>query len=208
MRPLFALSLLLAGCGGGTSQGGDAGHDLAVAGDGPAAPDLANPSDGGRAPLYHRPDDSACAGQPPAGNCMLQQAACMKDADCNAGSNGRCIQTMGGALTCRCSYDTCTGDGDCAAGQLCVCHGTPYTGGAGNTCVMGNCRVDADCGAGGFCSPSHGTSGCGGIVGYYCHTPMDTCLDDDDCQSRGGFQVCAFVDGDRRWKCVMPQLCP
>ena len=100
----------------------------------------------------------------------------------------------------------CGTDTDCAMGQLCVCHGSPYSGVQGNTCIKGNCRVDGDCGAGGFCSPSHGTSGCGGVVGYYCHTAMDTCTDDSDC--KGGFEVCAFSDADARWKCQPQLLCP
>jgi hypothetical protein len=51
-----------------------------------------------------------------------------------------------------------------------------------NFCLAGNCRVDADCGAGGYCSPTFGSCGSFfGVVGYYCHTPKDKCVDDSDC---------------------------
>jgi hypothetical protein len=175
--------------------GGDLGaHDLAH---------------NGRVPMNHRADDSACATTPPAGTCTLMPgfAQCTKDSECSTGTNGRCIETMGGALTCFCSYDTCKKDSDCTNGQLCVCHGSAYTGGAGNSCGSGNCRTDADCG-GSFCSPSANSMGCGGLGGYYCHTPSDQCVDDADCPTMNGPQICAFSSKNSRWECAQQLLCP
>ncbi|MEI8259396.1 MAG: hypothetical protein WCJ30_27325, partial [Deltaproteobacteria bacterium] len=114
--------------------------------------------------------------------------------------------STGGARICRCSYDTCAHDTDCAAGETCACHGTEYVTG-GNSCMPGNCRVDGDCGAGGYCSPSQTTTGCGGLGGYYCHTATDTCVDDGDCTG-SGIQMCAYVTANHRWECVARLLCP
>jgi hypothetical protein len=168
------------------------------------------PSDAGRVPVNHRPDDSACSSPAPAGNCSISGGvgACHMDSQCTTGSNGRCVMNMGGAIFCRCTYDTCVHDTDCPTGQTCACHGTAYTGGNGNTCTAGNCRVDSDCGAGGYCSPSHATAGCGGIAGYYCHTAADTCTNDTECTGSGGPMVCAFSTMTSHWSCVTELLCP
>jgi len=128
------------------------------------------------------------------------------DSQCTTGTNGRCIESTGGALFCSCTYDTCSVDTDCMSGQLCVCHGSAFTNGAGNTCMTGNCRVDSDCGTNGYCSPSHGTVGCGGISGYYCHTKSDTCVNDADCTGQG-LDVCAWSTTDDRWECQRELLC-
>lgn len=98
-------------------------------------------------------------------------------------------------------------DTDCATGLTCACHGSPYTHGAGNTCVPGNCRVDADCGSGGYCSPSDAPMSCGALGGYYCHTAADQCIDDTDCPSSQGPQVCAYSTSTGRWECQMQGLC-
>jgi len=99
-------------------------------------------------------------------------------------------------------------DTDCPAGNTCACHGSAYTGGAGNTCVPGNCRVDADCGTDGYCSPAYNTHSCGGVAGYYCHTPKDTCLDDSDCtSSQSGPQVCTYSTAAGHWACAAQELC-
>jgi hypothetical protein len=93
-------------------------------------------------------------------------------------------------------------------GQTCACHGSPYTADEGNTCVAGNCRVDADRGGGGYCSPSSGTAVCGAsIAGYYCHTPMDQCLDDSDCAGAQGQSVCAYSTATSRWQCAAEEFC-
>jgi hypothetical protein len=166
------------------------------------------PDSGGGVPIYHRPNGSQCLQPAPAGDCQLPQGfQCTNDSQCTQGTNGRCIETSGGALTCLCTYDTCMQDTDCQPGQLCVCHGSGFTGGAGNTCMTGNCRVDSDCGPNGYCSPSHGTSGCGGVTGYYCHTAADTCTNDSDC-SGAGIEVCAWSGTSNRWECQQELLCP
>jgi hypothetical protein len=158
-------------------------------------------------PVNHRADDSQCAGSPPPGNCpeSIPMDVCSHDTDCTTGTNGRCVESGGGALDCSCTYDTCATDNDCPKGQLCACHGSPYTESAGNTCMPGNCRVDADCGASGYCSPSEG-GGCGSLGGYYCHTPSDQCVNDSDC-SGGGLDVCEWSSTDARWECQMELLC-
>ncbi|HVR00933.1 MAG TPA: hypothetical protein VMT47_02275 [Polyangia bacterium] len=155
----------------------------------------------GRVPQKHRAAAVACPTDRPAGLCTAPNVdagfGCAKDADCTAGTNGRC--SSGGRLAgCQCSYDTCSMDADCAQmGGPCECRSTaqgivaPATTTSVNVCKMGNCRVDHDCGAGGYCSPSLGSCGnYGGVVGYYCHTTKDTCVDDSDCQVRGGAGDC------------------
>jgi hypothetical protein len=199
---------------GGAADGG--GSDGSVA-DGSAPVDAGYPEggyyeagDSGRVPTYHRPDDSQCSQPAAAGDCMISGGAtpCGSDSQCTSGTNGRCVESSGGAITCLCTYDTCRGDTDCPTGDLCACHGSPYTGHDGNTCIAGNCRVDSDCGSGGYCSPSHGTTGCGGLSGYYCHTAADTCLDDTDCTGASGDDVCAWSANDVHWECEPQELCP
>jgi hypothetical protein len=116
--------------------------------------------------------------------------------------------TSGGPVeTCECTYDACFHDTDCNAGEVCACHGSAYVGGFGNACVQGDCRVDSDCGAGGWCSPSTDPSSCaGGLLGYYCHTPKDTCVNDSDCNLKGGAYACAYQSGF--WQCEPELLCP
>ena len=122
------------------------------------------------------------------------------------GLNGRCVSDQGPVQICRCTFDVCVRDLDCHMGGPCACHGAPFNGQYGNTCVPGNCRTDSDCGAGGYCSPTRGSGNCGGLMGYYCHTAGDQCVDDQDCPSAGvGPSMCAWQDGAHRWEC-MPQL--
>ncbi len=149
-------------------------------------------------PTYHRPDDSQCSQPAPPGDCQGMLGACGADAGspasdslCTAGDGGRC--EFGGLVPiCACTYDTCAQDTDCQPGNLCACHGSPYTSG-GNACAIGDCRVDSDCGDGVYCSPSEyagtlvcsggGCSGsCGGrLLGYYCQAPSDEFTNDCDC---------------------------
>jgi hypothetical protein len=98
-------------------------------------------------------------------------------------------------------------DSDCATGQTCACHGSPYDGSQGNACVPGNCRVDADCGSNGYCSPSYAIQGCGSLGGYYCHTPTDACTDDSDCASSQGPALCVYTAPAGRWTCQMQMFC-
>jgi hypothetical protein len=159
-------------------------------------------------PANHRPDDSQCATVPGPGDCSFQGQGgpdvCSSDSQCTTGTNGRCIPD-GPIAGCRCTYDTCSTDTDCPTGQLCACHGAAFSDGAGNTCTPGNCRVDADCGANGYCSPSTASESCGGLQGYYCHTPNDACVNDSDCGSE--LQDCEWSSEDSRWECKMVAVC-
>jgi hypothetical protein len=181
----------------GDASSRDATHD--------APGDATRPDSG--APQYHRPSDAQCQTTPPMGNCRaMGTGMCTSDSSCTTGTNGRCVENVGGALFCFCSYDACMHDTDCPTGQLCVCHGSAYSVG-GNTCMAGNCRVDADC-ASGYCSPSHGNTGCGAVTGYYCRTPGDSCVNDSDCPTTGGPHVCAWSATNARWECQQQLLCP
>jgi hypothetical protein len=57
-------------------------------------------------------------------------------------------------------------------------------------------------------SPSQAQMGCGGLGGYYCHTPRDLCVNDGDCPSASGPQACAFVAACARWECTTILYCP
>ena len=132
---------------------------------------------------------------------------CSSDSACTAGADGRCVQSTGGAVFCMCTYDTCTHDLDCATGQTCACHGSPYTFGQGSACIAGNCRVDADCGAGNYCSPAYNAMSCGSLLGTFCHTPNDLCVDDADCGTSSGPQVCTYSTSAGHWQCQQQGLC-
>jgi hypothetical protein len=132
---------------------------------------------------------------------------CSKDSECaDAGLNGRCVEMGGGVAYCGCTYDDCVHDSDCSPGKTCACHGSPYEGQLGNSCVPGNCRIDSDCGVGGYCSPTYSPNGCGGLGGYYCHTTADQCVNDSDCAD-GGFAVCAYVAMLGHWACQPEVAC-
>jgi hypothetical protein len=187
----------------------DSGDSATDSGDSATDASEAGPPDSGEVPLYHRPNDSQCQTPAPAGDCHLSQGIgmCSNDSQCTAGTNGRCNESNGGALFCSCAYDTCQHDTDCPAGQLCVCHGSEFATGDGNTCMPGNCRVDSDCGPAGYCSPNHGVGGgCGNVTGYYCHTASDQCVNDSDCTGQG-LDVCAWSETDARWECQQEGLC-
>jgi hypothetical protein len=133
---------------------------------------------------------------------------CSNDSQCaDAGVNGRCVENNGGAAFCFCTSDSCADDGACPTGQTCACHGSQYTGGAGNHCVPGNCRVDTDCGPGGWCSPTYSQMGCGQLGGYYCHTHLDQCVNDSDCMDAGTLSDCAYDTTAGYWRCLPLLLC-
>jgi hypothetical protein len=158
-------------------------------------------------PMYHRPDGSQCATPRAAGSCTTGNAGdllvCSSDSDCTeGGTNGRCTSSGGGPAGCSCTYDACQTDADCGKGKLCLCHGSAYSYG-GSTCMSGNCRVDSDCGVGEYCSPAQGTSSCGYVSGYYCHTQKDVCTNDSDCA--GG--LCTWSSASERWECQDGGFC-
>jgi len=135
---------------------------------------------------------------------------CSSDMDCTAGTNGRCFKWSAGPgpQPPACSYDGCFGDSDCS-NALCVCRESIASSDA-NRCESpsgGNCRLDSDCGPSGFCSPSLfgclGSDTCG--YGYYCHTPQDACVDDQDCAS-GRERACGYDLLEKRWECKQPAL--
>jgi hypothetical protein len=106
-----------------------------------------------------------------------------------------------------CNYDDCFADNACAMGQVCVCgSGSGALGRTPNRCLTGNCQVDADCGGPRFCSPSLDPT-CGtftGVVGYFCHTPQDTCYVDSDCgppDGSGASGFCAYQPAMGHWAC-------
>jgi hypothetical protein len=133
---------------------------------------------------------------------------CRKNSECTAGENGVCQGNPHDGYGC--TYDTCFDDGVCG-GKVCECDGKTRSG--RNVCLSeGNCRVDSDCGEGGACSPSFG--GCGsytGVVGYYCHTAQDECVNDDDCVGTPpagplqGTPYCAYSPTAGRWGCSTSQ---
>lgn len=180
------------GASGGTGTGANAGSGaagLAVGGHGTGGIGAGGAGGGGRVAVAHRAVAEICGMERAAGTCQPINVAgttgfCAADSSCTAGTNGRCL--AGGRVGgCSCSYDSCFADSDCKLGGPCACRGTGTAG--ANACLAGNCRVDADCGPGGSCSPTY-DFGCGryfGIVGYYCHTKNDACLDDSDCATAG-----------------------
>jgi len=132
-------------------------------------------------------------GRPP-GAMGSAGGACVTDADCTAGINGRCGFGRIGAF---CSYDTCFSDADCADGEACLCDGSNFDGG-GNSCVPAACRTNNDCAPGFACSPTFGS--CGhytGFVAFECHTAADECTVDADC----GAGYCAFDATLAHWVC-------
>jgi hypothetical protein len=169
-----------------------------------------------KVPVVHRPTAPVCTSTTrPVYNCgqhitpQPPNVMCSLDSDCQTGADGRC--TGNAHDGCTCTYDTCTSDADCAAGQLCDCRSTWRYGANGpNVCLTSNCRVDADCGAGGYCSPSL-DPGCGaylGVTGWYCHTADDSCVNDSDCQGLdGGFGTpfCGYHPEVGHWVCSVGQ---
>jgi len=207
------VAMACSGCGSSSSpaQGvSDAGNDATTGSNQPetGAEDADARQSTSRVPVNHRPSDAQCSTSAAPGDCAgaFPDAGCASDNDCTeAGTNGRCINQGGGlAAPCFCTFDQCLVATDCPHGQTCACHGAPYTGGHGNTCVTGNCRVDADCGAEGYCSPSSLAAICGdSLAGYYCHTAADLCIDDSDCSGRG----CVYSTTNSRWECIEVQVC-
>jgi hypothetical protein len=224
MKSLALLVLLLgASCGGqvlstnaapdaASAQEAGQGQDASSGqhSDGDDSVDAGPPDSTVRVPDDHRPDDSQCATARAQDSCPVVDRSvfggCSLDSDCaEGGVGGRCTLNDVGPGGCSCTYDSCQTDTDCGDGNLCACHGSPYSI-AGNSCVPGNCRVDSDCGAGGYCSPAQATVGCGFIAGYYCHSPKDTCTNDSDC---GGFPgICTWSTPEARWDCQTAATCP
>lgn len=162
----------------------------------------------GRVPLRHRATATMCPADRPSQSCQGPiggPAGCTSDRECTMGTNGRCIGNSHDG--CRCNYDVCRSDSECAMGGVCECRLASRFAAGANVCLAGNCRVDADCGSNGYCSPTLGDCGeYGGLVGYYCHTAADECIDDADCANvdagflgQGGY--CAYSREVGHWRC-------
>ena len=176
-----------AGVGGADGSGGAAGGSAGSGGAGGAS---------GRVPKKHRALAEGCDDmRGPGSNTNQSEGSCTTDADCTEGRNGRCEDFRGDI---HCSYDTCFDDDGCDGTHVCACGGGFWSD--NNVCLReGNCRTDGDCGPGGYCSPSLGDCGeYSGVVGYFCHTAEDECVDDEDCE---GGDHCAFDPVTDRWMC-------
>lgn len=213
--------------GGGLSMGGAVGEGGAISMGGAFSTGGTQASSAaceGRVPIHHRPAGSACPQERAPGSVFVNTCSpgwaglCAQDADCTAGTNGRCLPNS--RLNCagQCYYDECFSDSDCPASQPCACRASASDSVA-NSCLAGsNCRVDADCGPCGFCSPTpvspicacdspafcnppdpHTSCGDSCGHGYFCHTPKDTCLEDSDCT---GSDRCNFDLPSQTWTCT------
>jgi hypothetical protein len=47
-----------------------------------------------------------------------------------------------------------------------------------------------------------------GLLGYFCHTAKDQCIDDSDCATMNGLQVCSYSKTSGIWQCTARILCP
>jgi hypothetical protein len=198
------------GLGGGFATGGTPGNGGGLGEGGTGLDGCTRPTPG-EVPPEHRPTPPSCA---PNTTRPLPDGgvpSCTTSADCVAQGYGSC--TAG-----QCVSDACLADGDCQKGYVCACAGgVEYRralngaadGGACqpypvNICVPATCRMDSDCGAEGYCSPSY--NGCGGLEGYYCHGPADTCVDATrDCQSCGS-NYCIWSSAAGAFTCAF-QTC-
>ena len=177
-------------------------------------------SDAARVPLHHRPTPARCPserGPGPAGQPYPSGVAstCTSDSQCTAGVDGRCFPFQGLIGNGGCSYDECLTDSDCGSGATCLCRGSSADNNA-NVCVRGgDCVVDSDCGPDGYCSPSV-EQNCLFSNPYFCHTAMDSCLDDSDCPSPSVdagplscpiLTPCAFDMHGQRWACTQLTCC-
>jgi hypothetical protein len=88
-----------------------------------------------------------------------------------------CTPDAGGGF---CSFDRCFQDGDCVAGQPCLCRPSNVSGppSVPNVCApIGNCSVDSDCGPGGYCSPSN-IGACACVTHVPCDVPDGSVVSD------------------------------
>jgi hypothetical protein len=124
-------------------------------------------------PLAHRPEPVGCDGGGPGGD---SNDACFTDLDC--------LTEEAGTRVCSCSP---------ASFQP-----FPGPGASANTCVPGNCSVDRDCPCG-YCSPTFDERcpNLWGVVGYFCHSASDSCVNDSDCDA--GY--CVFGADAGLWAC-------
>ncbi len=154
-----------------------------------------------RDPFKHRELAESCSMERPWLLVPSSREGCSEHEDCSDGDNGRCVPGRDGNV---CTYDQCFQDSDCDDTQwgigVCGCRTVDDSYGA-NVCLYGDCEVDADCGEAGFCSPSFGNCGYySGVVGFFCHTPDDECINDEDCSGEHG-AYCAYDRQRGVWAC-------
>jgi hypothetical protein len=199
------------GVGGGAGSRAAGGNGVGVAGasagaGGGGAGASAGACGGPRSVAVGHPKESACpalpANQGYAGSADGVQ--CSTDADCqDAGSNPNADATT--CLNRECVFGTCLVDSDCPRGQACECLNANPNVPGGNRCVSAQCRVDSDCGANGVCSADY-SSPCGRVaVGYFCHSPADTCSTSSDCC--GDTPTCAYQSALGHWACQAVAPC-
>ena len=99
---------------------------------------------------------------------------CASDSDCTAHPYGTCVALDPGS-GCACNYG-CVRDGDCQAGEICVC-GDPV-----GQCERAACSQDSACAPGCDCIDATDDPGCPG-KSFACQTPSDQCAVDTDCPS-------------------------
>lgn len=197
----------MASTGSSGSSSGSSGNIEDPCPGSPSGGACAQPDAAVRAPKVHRASATDCPVVKPPENPYIPEAGtgaptdCHSNAECTAGRNGRCDGNPHDGY--RCTYDACYSDGECGGG-VCACSGASRA--TNNVCLAGGCRVDADCGGAGFCSPTLGSCGhYGKAVAYYCHTPEDECIDDEDCAgaspSSGQSGYCAYEKSIGHWKC-------
>ena len=196
MRTLAAglIACLAMGCSSATTAPAGPSQDAA----GADSKDAPAGGDAGRVPAAHRAAAEPCPTDTTKADCSGGCAAA-----CTDGANGRCMQ---GIHTCACRYDACVVAADCGPGKSCSCRTKVLDARGSNLCIDSNCDVDADCGSTttGYCSPTFDTV-CGpfdGVIGWYCHTPKDTCVDDAECTAGGKIGYCAFVKAKAHWECA------
>ncbi len=190
MRASMLVTVVLLMACSSTSSGSDAGPLADV-----------DQDSGVRVPTSHRAMAEMCSTTrgPGTADPTLTGDECTTDAECTMGTNGRCMLNGLGARYDFCSYDGCAGDGDCMADEVCRCRESASDA---NVCTHGDCVTDADCGAGGYCSPSRGFDRINlGVMGYFCHSADDECVDDTDCAGDGGQGACVWYPDRSHWAC-------
>jgi hypothetical protein len=108
--------------------------------------------------------------------------ACMSDADCNAGPNGKCSSLKNlrdGSNYCDCVY-SCVNDSDCMPGSVCVCPGVVKTSVDWSFCAPATCITDANCPSG-ECGITTFYNGCYYDTALQCRAPGDVCRLTTDC---------------------------
>jgi len=182
-------------------------------------------------PVNHRPAAASCPSQRGAGPgsqpypesaLALDAGGCTSDSQCTAGVNGRCFPPQGVVGPGGCSYDECFADSDCGSKTPCLCR-CSSTDNSANVCDYGgNCAIDTDCGPGGYCSPSWDNCSIAAPeievednyaapYPYYCHTAVDTCINDADCppvDSGIASAYCAYNTQEQHWACIEPICFP